>query len=147
MFNGIKMTGFIDTYEPHTALREYKTSKAIWSPEKAKDHGQLRMYALMLYVQHKVKPEDLTIHLDCIQTVESGDFTLSFVEPHTIHSHEVKLSMLDILHFGQRIMKVVEDMEAYRTLMGGRTAYVAPASPSVPLNTEVDTEKLEDKII
>lgn len=146
MFNGIKMTGYIDSYEPHSALREYKTSKTVWAKEKAEQHGQLVMYALMLYVQHKVKPEELTIHLDCIQTEQTGDFKIQFVKPEIIHTFPVTLTMLDILRFGQRILATVKAMDEYRTLAGGRTAYVAPASPSVSLPVD-SIEKLEDKII
>ncbi len=111
IFNGIKMTGFIDTYEPHTKFREYKTARQIWTQDKAQEHGQLKMYALMLYLEHKVKPEDLTIHLDCIQTRDSGKFEISFVEPIKIHSFEVKLTMKDILLFGGYIMKVTNAMQ------------------------------------
>ncbi len=112
VFGGIPMVGFIDTYEPHTALREYKTARQLWTQKKANEHGQLAMYALMLYITHKVKPENLTIHLDCIQTVESGDFVVDFLDK-SIHSFEVKLTMKDILNFGTRIMRVVKEMESY----------------------------------
>lgn len=112
VFNGIPMVGFIDTYEPHTAMREYKTARTLWTQKKCNEHGQLSMYALMLYITHKVKPEDLTIHLDCIQTVEDGDFKLSFLD-NKVHSFEVKLTMKDILLFGSRIMKTVKEMEEF----------------------------------
>lgn len=112
VFNNIHMIGFIDTYEPHTAFREYKTAKTLWTQQKAQDHGQLKMYALMLYITHKVKLEDLTIHLDCIQTKENGNFEISFADG-KIHSFEVKLSMKDILLFGSYIMKTVDEMNKY----------------------------------
>lgn len=111
-FNKIPLVGYLDTYKPHTAFREYKTSKNIWTQEKCDNHGQLKMYALMLYLIHKVKPEDLTIHLDCIQTKEFGNFEVAFLD-NTIHSFEVKLNMKDILLFGSRIMKTVDEMNNF----------------------------------
>lgn len=113
VFNNIPLVGYIDTYKPHKAFREYKTTKEIWPEKKVKDHGQLKMYALMLYVQHKVKPEDLTIHLDCIQTQESGDFEIDFIKPFNIKSFPVKLTMIDILNFGLQIKTTVKEMELY----------------------------------
>lgn len=113
MFSQIPLVGFIDTYEPHTKMREFKTARQIWSKEKAEQHGQLKMYALMLYCTHKVKPEDLTIHLDCIQTRENSNFSIEFMEPVKIHSYEVRLSMKDILLFGSYIIKTVNQMEKF----------------------------------
>lgn len=112
-FNGIKMCGYVDTYEPHTKFREYKTARQIWTREKALTHGQLKMYALMIYLIHKVKPEDLQIHLDCIQTRDSGNFEISFIEPIKVHSFEVKLTMKDILLFGAHIMRTTDNMQRY----------------------------------
>lgn len=113
IFSGIPMTGFIDTYEPHIGFREFKTSNKVWTKDKAENHGQLKMYALMLFIQHKVKPEDLRIHLDCIQTTERGDFKVEFVKPVKVHSYEVKLTMKDILSFGSEIKQTVKQMGEY----------------------------------
>ncbi len=109
---GIDLTGFIDTYEPHTAFREYKTSVSLWDRNKAIGHGQLKFYALCLYLMHKVKPEDLTIHLDCIQTEETMD-DVRLVVPHTMVSHEVKLTMKDIMEFALLIKNTVAEMKSY----------------------------------
>lgn len=111
-FNDIPLVGYIDTYEPHTKFREYKTARKLWTQDKAYNHGQLRMYALMLYLIHKVKPEDLTIHLDCIQTKEDENFKIDFFDS-KVHSFEVKLTMKDILLFGSHIMMTVDLMKAY----------------------------------
>lgn len=113
VFNGIPLIGYIDTYEPHTAFREFKTSNKVWTKNKALSHGQLRQYALMLFIQHKVKPEDLKIHLDCIQTIETGDFKVEFLKPIVVHTTEVKLTMSDILSFGSDIKETVKQMGEY----------------------------------
>lgn len=111
-FNKIKMIGFIDTHEPHSAFREYKTARTLWTQDKCNDHGQLKMYALMIFLIHKIRPEDLTIHLDCIQTKEDENFKIHFYDS-KVHSFEVKLTMKDILLFGSRIMKTVKAMQEY----------------------------------
>lgn len=114
IFNGIKLIGFIDTYKPHSSLGEFKTSKKIWTQNQVDNHGQLDMYCLQLYVMHKVKPEDLKIYLQCIQTKENGDFSITFADsPPKVHTFKTKRTMVDILNFGQRINKTVASMITY----------------------------------
>ena len=79
------------------------------------------MYALMLFITHKVRPEDYTIHLDCIQTKSNGDFSVDFIKPHEMVTHEVKITMADLLVFGAKIKKTVSEMNSYvlsKTLNG-----------------------------
>lgn len=114
VFNGHPFVGFIDTYDKKThAFREFKTSKKMWTQQKAQDHGQLQMYALCLYITHRVKPEDLKIHLDCIQTQQNGDFSIDFIKPFNIKTFEVKLKMQDILRFGVRINNIISEMDEF----------------------------------
>lgn len=114
VLDGIPLVGYIDTYHPEThSFREFKTGKKAWDQERAQNHGQLRMYALMLYITHKVKPEDYTIHLDWIPTKDNGDFSISFVEPVRVHSFEVGLTMLDLVRFGAYIKSSHKKMQEY----------------------------------
>lgn len=114
VFNGIKLTGWIDTYEPHKKLGEMKTGKLLWNQKRVDEHGQLDMYALQLFIQHKVKPEKLDIQLQWIPTIESGDFRISFsTDPPTVHTFKTKRSMVDILRFGARINETVSKMIEY----------------------------------
>lgn len=112
-FNGIPLIGYIDSYEPHEALREYKTGKNPWTQEKADNHGQIDMYALQLFIQHQVKPEDLDIVIEWVPTKENGDFTISLVDPVVVHKFPTKRTMSDILRFGARINNVVKEMGKY----------------------------------
>jgi hypothetical protein len=116
MFNNIPLVGFCDTYEPHTKLGEFKTSKRPWTREKVDSHGQLTFYALLLYIQHKVKPESLHIQLQNILTKENGDFSLDFVKPIKVYTFETKRSMKDILQMGTRINSTRAEMEAFARL-------------------------------
>lgn len=113
-FSGIKLCGFIDTFSHKgKKIREYKTGKKEWDYARAMDHGQLKMYALCLYLQHKIKPEDLTIHLDWFPTCENENFEIQFVSPPRVHPFEVKLTMTDILKFGAFIKDTIKKMDEY----------------------------------
>ena len=113
MFNNIPLVGYCDTYEPHTKLGEFKTSKKPWTADRVDSHGQLSFYALLLYIQHKVKPEDLHIQLQNILTKENGDFSLDFVKPIKVYTFETKRTMKDILQMGARINSTRKEMEKF----------------------------------
>lgn len=109
---GIECIGFIDSYTPGKLLLEYKTGKP-WDAMKAKDHGQLKMYALMLYIIDGVKPEELTIKLVSMETEARGDFSMTFVKNMKPLIFEVKLTTRDVLMFGAKLTKIVKEMEEY----------------------------------
>ena len=111
--SSINCIGFIDSYTPHKLLLEYKTSGKPWTQDRANSHGQLKMYCLMLYLLHKVKPEDITIKLVSMQTEAKGDFSICFVQNMKPDIFEVKLTFKDILEFGVEIKKTIKEMEKY----------------------------------
>jgi len=109
----IPCIGFIDWFHPDKKyLWEFKTGKA-WDKEKADNHGQLRMYALMLMIQENIRPEDLTIRVYSMETEARGDFTMTFVKNMKPIIHEVKLTTKDCLMFGAELVKIVKEMEEY----------------------------------
>jgi len=115
--DGIHMVGYVDTCDlVNKKFREFKTSKTLWTSKKATTHGQLKMYALMLYLQYKIKPEDLQINLDCIQTIKNGN-DVRFIEPFNIVTFDVKITMADILVFGNYIKTTVDKMERFAKAM------------------------------
>lgn len=113
MFGEIPLIGFIDSYEPHTHLIEYKTGKKEWDQKRVDEHGQIDMYLLMLFIQHKVKPESLNCSLQWVPTVENGDFTIDFKRPITVVTFSTKRTMKDILKFGSYIQKTYADMQKF----------------------------------
>jgi hypothetical protein len=114
MFSGIPLIGYIDTFDPETYFfREYKSSRTIWSRKKAESHGQLAFYALLIFITYKVPPEKYSIHLDCVQTRENGEFEMEFVQPVKVVSYRVKLTMKDVLAMGLRIKRTVKEMEEF----------------------------------
>lgn len=112
VFNDIPLIGYADTYEPHSKLGEHKTGKA-WDQKKVDGHRQFDMYLFMLYITHKVPPEEIECILNWVPTVETGDFKINFVKPIKVHSFKTKRTMPDLLRFGQRINTDVKLMQEY----------------------------------
>lgn len=114
VFNGVPLIGFADTWCPDTkTLGEYKTSGKPWDQKKVDAHGQLTMYALMLYVGQRIRPEELTIFLENVLTEQRGDFTVGLREPKKVFRFATRRTMGDVLAFGARINDTVAMMEAY----------------------------------
>lgn len=111
----IPLIGFIDSYTPHTNLEEYKTGVKAWDQKRADSHGQLDMYLLLLYLMHKVPPEQVSCRIHWLPTRETGDFKTEFSNPDNplVHTFHTKRTMRDILEFGQRINRVYKEMESY----------------------------------
>lgn len=109
-FGDIPLIGFIDTYEPHKKLREYKTGKRLWDQKRADTHKQIDMYLFMIFLLYGVKPEDIEIYLDWAETVENGDFTISLKEPVEIKSFKIEKTTDDILKFGVYLNKIYKEM-------------------------------------
>lgn len=65
----IPLLGFADTaYNPPSkGLREYKTGKVPWTQRKVDRHGQLTLYALIVYLNEKKIPP---MYLDWLETDE-----------------------------------------------------------------------------
>lgn len=110
---GIPLIGYIDSYEPHTHLLEYKShGKNGWTQKRVDEHGQIDMYVLMLHLLHGVQPKDLEIKLVAVQTQENGDFSISLSgTPPVIF--ETKRTTKDILRFANIIKDTVSDMQSY----------------------------------
>lgn len=112
----IPLVGYMDTYEPNKAFIDHKTGKKEWTQKRVNEHGQLKMYALMLYLMYKIKPEDLKISLEWIPT-KNDNGIVTLVEPIKVHHFDVKITMADILKFGTYIKKTVQQMESYAQMM------------------------------
>jgi len=54
-YGGIKVIGKLDQYDPKThAFDEFKTGMRKWTQNTAHDHGQMKLYTLMLYLKYGV---------------------------------------------------------------------------------------------
>ena len=115
VFHDIHMIGFADSFctDTNRKLLEYKTAKQVWTQDKVDNHGQLTLYSLFNFITNKVKPEEMEIALECIQTIVHGDFTIELKKPIKVHHFKTQRSMMDILKFGQLILATVDQMEQY----------------------------------
>lgn len=113
-FGKIPMIGFMDTsHLPEKKFREFKTGKTAWTQKRVDEHGQIDMYLLMIYIAHRIKPEEMTVHLDWLKTVEHGDFTITLTEPVELYTFKTKRTMAQLLKFGAHINRIVTEMEEY----------------------------------
>ncbi len=115
VFCGIPLVGFADTFnsETYKQLGEYKTSKKLWNQKKVDNHGQLTMYCFMNYINNKVRPEDVEIFLECVQTTDSDQGEVVLKEPVIVHHFKTKRTMDDIIQFGKRINNIIIEMQDY----------------------------------
>lgn len=119
MFGKIRVVGSMDSFEPPVKVgarckaKEYKTGKVPWTQKRANEHGQLVCYALLLWLQMKIRPEDTEWSLEWCPTRETGDFKIDFVHPIRIHTFKVKITMADILRFGSKIKSTHAEMTSY----------------------------------
>lgn len=112
----LPIIGFCDHYCPDTkTLHENKTSDNLkrWDQAKVDDHKQLDMYALMLYLKHKVKPEEITMYLNFIPVVRGGDMVYTIPTPPMYHPFPTKRTTKQILMFAAELVATVKEMEAY----------------------------------
>jgi hypothetical protein len=138
VFNGIPLTGLPDGLSLNSVetentkgykvfwdkgyiLSDYKTGRKAWDKKRADETGQLTMYLFLLYILHKEKPEQFRCFIHWLPTVkhEAGDFTVKVDFHDGIHGEdgiktiETKRTMADLLKFGERINKVIKEMEQY----------------------------------
>lgn len=113
----LRLIGYADSYYPEKKLlREYKTSQndKRWTQATVDTHGQLIMYALLLFLQDKVKPEDLTIHLDYIPVYEGNDLHIHLPEIPLVYPFKRKqITAADILRYSAYIQETRAKMEIY----------------------------------
>lgn len=112
--DGIPLVGFIDSYTPHSKLKEYKTGKKAWDQNRADTHGQIDMYLLLLNLMHRVKPEKIGAEVIWLPTMENGAFEITFrdkpVKPIVFPTTR---DMVQILTFGRRIKSTYIAMQKY----------------------------------
>lgn len=109
----IECIGFLDNFDlDNRAFSEFKTGKS-WTQEKANTHGQIDMYAAMIYLKYNIKPEDLDIKLIWLPTEEQQDFRTNFVRDMKPVIFPVKKTMRDILLFMASIQVIHKEMLDY----------------------------------
>lgn len=112
----IHIVGYCDHYCPETrVLHENKTStnRKKWNQKSVDAHKQLDMYALMLFLTHDVRPEDLTIYLNYIPVIEGQDMRYYLPNPVEFYQYPTKRTEKHIVEMAQYIEDTVKEMEAF----------------------------------
>lgn len=115
VIDGVPIVGYADHFCTDTLfLSENKTSDnpKRWNQKKVDDHGQLTMYALMLFLRDKIKPEDIQMQLNFIPVLYSG-VSYRMPEPPTYQAFKTKRTTLDIVKYGQYIRDMIIEMERF----------------------------------
>jgi len=108
----IDCIGFLDNFDlDNRAFSEFKTGRK-WTQDKANKHGQLTMYATMIYLQYGIKPEDLTIKLIWMPT-EQRLLKTDFVRDMKPVTYEIKKTTRDILAFMAEVQVIHKEMYDY----------------------------------
>ncbi len=110
------LVGYADHHCPETLfLNENKTSQNTkkWDQKSVDEHKQLDMYALLLFLQDNVKPEDLKMRLNYIPVIQGGDFLLSLPNPVECYHFETSRTTRDITKYSAYIQQTRADQLAY----------------------------------
>lgn len=109
----IQCIGFLDNFDLESkTFAEFKTGKK-WTQDKANKHGQIDMYAAMIYLKYGIKPEDLKISLIWLPTEEQQDFRTDFVKDMKPVVFPIQKTMRDILSFMAEIQVIHKQMQEY----------------------------------
>ena len=112
----IFIVGYCDHYCADTrVLHENKTTSNTkkWNQKSVDEHGQLTMYALMLFLQHKVPPKDVRMFLNYIPVELGNDHILRLPEKPVFYQFETKRSNLQIAEYANYIKEMVAKMDEY----------------------------------
>lgn len=109
----IPCVGFLDNFDLDAkCFSEFKTGKK-WTQDKANKHGQIDMYAAMIYLKYNIRPEDLRISLIWLPTEEQQDFRTDFVKDMKPVIFPIKKTMRDILSFMAEIQVTHKEMQEF----------------------------------
>ena len=109
------LIGFCDHFCPKKlVLNENKTSQKAnrWTQKEVDNHGQLTMYALMLYLDYGIRPEAVKMFLNFIPVIEGQDFQLR-VDTENVKTFATSRTLKQCLMFGAEINKTLKEMELY----------------------------------
>lgn len=109
----IHMIGFADHYCDKTlVLHENKTSdnRKKWNKKSVDTHTQLTMYALLLHIQDKVKPDDIKMQLNYIPVRIVGT-TYKLPDPVEVLSYPTKRTNIQVIQYVGYVKDVVKEMD------------------------------------
>lgn len=116
MYKDIPLVGYADQWDPkpkNLRLADDKTGKTPWTQARADKTGQLTMYATMLYLMNKTKPEDIEFAIRWMPTTQHADLSIGFAKPFKLQTFKTKRTMADILKFMAYIERTQKAMIKY----------------------------------
>lgn len=112
----IYMVGYADHWCPNTLeLNENKTStnEKKWTRGSVNKHGQLTLYALLLFLKHNIAPEDIKMYLNYIRVIEGADMRYYLPNPVEFKRFETKRTTADVEEYVKYIHQTVDEMNPY----------------------------------
>lgn len=108
----IPLLGFLDTSrdDPADGFREFKTGSQPWTQRRVDNHGQLTLYALMVYLKHHRQVRQM--HLDWLPT-EKIDGRIALTGE--IRSFYTERSMTEILAMAALVRRTAFEISAAYT--------------------------------
>lgn len=116
LINEIYLIGHMDGWSmSKKELLEYKTSENEnrWTQEEVDNWGQITFYTLLLWLHHKIKPEELSIKLIAIPTEQGGDFVTSLSKSKKIKVFKTKRTMIQMINFIIEIKRIHKEMSKF----------------------------------
>lgn len=116
---GIELVGIPDgvNFKKNKQLADFKTGKKEWNKKRAQETGQLLFYLLLIYITHKIRPEEFDCFIYWLPTKleESGNFErkISLVDENDFKPFKVKHTLVEVLNFGSYLKKTYEEMSKY----------------------------------
>jgi len=110
----IDLVGHLDGWSPSVpAILEYKTTqnKSRWNFDSVQSHGQIDFYCLLVWLNFKIKPEDLKLSLTAIHLKEDGGFKLA--PTGVVEVIPTFRSMAQILRFAAEIKVIHSEMQKF----------------------------------
>ncbi|MCI0336390.1 MAG: PD-(D/E)XK nuclease family protein [Acidobacteria bacterium] len=103
----VPLYGVLDGFdEKRLRIGEYKSGR-LWNQEMVNESGQLKMYALMIWLKYKKIPSEVMLHWAKTQYNEGGE--LEFAGE--IKSFMADISLEDVLLFSGRVRKAWVDIK------------------------------------
>lgn len=105
----IPLKGKLDRYHAKKHdFQEFKTGKRKWTRNMAQSHGQMKFYALMIWLKYGRIPNNMDL-----VWVETEDDEDGIVPTGRIEVFPVSLSLTDIMDFGNEVIKVAKEISDF----------------------------------
>jgi hypothetical protein len=103
----VPLYGVLDAFDPETLrIGEFKTGR-LWTQEMVNESGQLKMYALLVWLKFQQLPGEVRLHWAETQSTEDG--TIAFTGE--IQSFAASIGLNDLRLFSARVRTVWQEIK------------------------------------